>query len=290
MQGTILTKLRLQLPPPGAQGFVRPHIFPIFADRHAGTKPTVGARMLLKKADERQTQNKIARPVLGMSRVRWWPLAALLLTQAAVSPPSAPSTLLQGYEPPSHGYVIGLTEGSSACSSGECGEEVGTKNSPGYSYQPIDTRTTAGVSAAGRFTTRICYDVRQVLIIAAQIPNADGSWRTCEELAALGATHPAAGPERSGSDGDTAAVRQRRWFEKNMAAQIREMLRSKRASIYIVAAAPNRENGPAKGPVLLRWARARGAALTCLPARCSAGQRRHAAAAPARLRWSPGAR
>lgn len=212
--------------------------------------------------------------------MRWWPLATLLLTQAAVSPPSAPSTALQSSEPPSHGYVIGLTEGSSACSSGECGEELGTKNVAGYSYQPIDLKTTAGVSAAGHFTTRACYDVRQVLLIAAQIPNADGSWRTCEELATLGATHPAARPERSGSDGDKAMLRQRRWFEKNMAAQIRELLRTKRASIYIAAAAPNRENrenGPAKA-VLLRWARARARGPTRLPPRCSAGRGQQAVA------------
>jgi hypothetical protein len=207
--------------------------------------------------------------------MRWWPLAASLLTQAAVSPPSAPSTVLQGFEPPSHGYVIGLTEGSSACSSGKCDQAlktarplIGTRHAAGYSHQSIDPATTAGVSAAGRFTIRVCYDVRQVLLLAAQIPTADGSWRTCEELATLGATHPAARPDRSASDGDKALARQRRWFEKNMAAQLRELLRSKRPSIYIVAAAPNRDNGPAKGPVLLRWARARDwnvppAALQC---------------------------
>eukprot|EP00967_Tisochrysis_lutea_P146138 scaffold275428_cov27-Tisochrysis_lutea.AAC.1 len=171
------------------------------------------------------------------------------LVHAAAAPPSAPG--VQTAQHSANGYVIGVSEPSASCAGDQCDE----KQLSGYSYQPIDPSTTAGISAAGIFNTRSCYDLRQVLLIAAQIPNADGSWRTCEELAVLGATHPAAKAEKRNSDLDKFMARQRRWFEKNMAAQLRELLRAQRPSLYIVAAAPNRENGPAKGPVLLRCER-----------------------------------
>jgi len=160
--------------------------------------------------------------------MRWWLLLASLQTQAAASPPSAPSAVVPLSETPPSGYVLGQSEGS--CAGAHCVDE-----NAGYSLRPAGAEPAAVVSAAGRFTTRMCYDVRQILSVAAQVPNADGSWKTCRDLAKIGASHPAARSARGVTDRQ-AATRQRRWYEKHMAAQLRDLLRSTRPTFHVIPA------------------------------------------------------
>lgn len=162
-----------------------------------------------------------------MQRKRWLIVALLASLHAhlAISPPEAPS---RRSEPPPPLVTSDSEDPPTPPDAGSTTpKSLRNLIFNGSTTTLVDE--SPGYHSKG-FSLRDCYDIRQVLVMASQVPKPNGKLHSCDELAKVAQSHPHSAAQRALVEGvafseKEQAARSRKWFEKTYADQLRDAIK-----------------------------------------------------------------